>query len=456
MKQGIQRFGRFLSGMVMPNILAFIAWGLITALFISSGWLPNEALATLVDPTIKYLLPLLIGYTGGKMVYGIRGGAVGATATMGVIVGASIPMFLGAMIMGPFGGWCIKKIDEKIQNKIPAGFEMLVNNFDAGILAMLLMILSYYFIGPFATAITNGLGAGVGFLVDHDLLPLTSIIVEPAKVLFLNNAINHGIFTPLGLDQATETGKSILFLIETNPGPGLGLLLAYMVSGKGNARASAPGAIIIHFFGGIHEIYFPYVLMNPITIVGVIAGGMTGVFVNTIFNTGLKAAASPGSIVAIMAMCDRSSYVGVLLSIALAAAVSCVINIFLLRMSSSESDDLDEASAKVQSLKSESKGQAITNKQLNIKTIVFACDAGMGSSAMGATALSKKLKARGYDLKVEHSAIEDVDKNTDVIVTQTNLAARVKDTIPNAKVFTITNFMGGTEYDKIIDELEKL
>ena len=456
MKENVQKFGRFLSGMVMPNISAFIAWGLLTALFIPTGWWPNEELATMVGPILVYLLPILIAYTGGKIVYGTRGGVVGAIATMGVVVGAGTTMLLGGMIMGPLGGWLIKKIDEKIQNKIPAGFEMLVNNFDAGILAFLLLVFGFYGVTPLVVGLTNALAGGVEVLVSNNLLPLTSILVEPAKVLFLNNAINHGIFTPLGLEQVEQTGKSILFLVEANPGPGLGLLLAYTIAGNGNAKASAPGAIIIHFFGGIHEIYFPYVLMNPILIIGMIAGGATGVLVNTIFNSGLVAAASPGSIFAVLAMCEKGSYLGVGLAVVLSAIVSFVVNVLLLRFTNSKSDDLEEATSEMKSMKAASKGLVETPKALNIKTIVFACDAGMGSSAMGATALTRKLNARGYDIKVTHSAIEDVDSSTDVVVTQENLAPRVKETLPNAKVYTIQNFMGGSEYETIIDELEKL
>ena len=227
-KMFVQNFGRFLSNMVMPNIGAFIAWGFITALFIPTGWLPNETLAAMVGPMIMYLLPVLIGYTGGKLVGGDRGAVVGAVATMGVIVGTDIPMFMGAMIVGPFGGWAIKKFDTAIHGKIKSGFEMLVNNFSAGIIGMICAMLAFWLIGPFVKGVSTALAGGVHFLVNAGLLPLTSIFVEPAKILFLNNAINHGIFTPLGVQQAEEFGKSMVFLIEANPGPGFGLLLAYM------------------------------------------------------------------------------------------------------------------------------------------------------------------------------------------------------------------------------------
>lgn len=245
----VQQFGRMLSGMVMPNIGAFIAWGLITALFIPTGWFPNESLAALVDPMIKFLLPLLIGYTGGQMVHGKRGGVIGAVVTMGVIVGSSIPMFLGAMIVGPLAGWVLKQFDRAVDGKIKAGFEMLVNNFSLGIIGGGLSIAALKGIGPLVEGLTNILSSGVEFLVNHNLLPLVNIIIEPAKVLFLNNAINHGVLGPIALEESQRLGQSVLFMLESNPGPGLGILLAYWLVGRGSAKASAPGAVIIHFLG---------------------------------------------------------------------------------------------------------------------------------------------------------------------------------------------------------------
>lgn len=455
MKEKIQRFGRFLSGMVMPNIAAFIAWGFITALFIPTGWLPNEKLGTIVGPMLSYLLPILIGYTGGKMIYGQRGAVVGAIATFGVLVGASIPMFIGAMVAGPLGGWCIKKFDEIFQDKIPAGFEMLVNNFSAGIIGMILAIIGCLGINPICLFLNDMMGKAVNFFVVNNLLPLASIFVEPAKVLFLNNAINHGILSPLGIEQVAQTGKSLFFLVEANPGPGLGLLLAYWFAGKGNAKDSAPGAMIIQFLGGIHEIYFPYVLMNPLTIIAVICGGASGILVNTIFNSGLVAPASPGSIFAVLAMTERSSYLGVILSVALSAAVTCLVGMIILRFTTKGDDaQLDDATEMMQELKNVSKGIEVT--PLKVNQIFFACDAGMGSSAMGATNLTKKLKNQGYNIKVEHCAIENLPNNAEVIVTHESLVDRVKTQSPKAVIYKINNFMGGTEYDDIIEKLKRL
>ena len=339
----VQRIGGFLAGMIMPNISAFIAWGLITALFIPTGWLPNAQLVALVDPMIFTLLPVLIGYTGGRMVHGQRGAVIGAVATMGVIVGTDKPMFLGAMIIGPLAAYLLMQFDRAIAGRVRAGFEMLVDNFSAGILGLIMAVLGLLAIGPIVQALATVAGDGVKVLVDNGLLPLVSIIVEPAKVLFLNNAINHGVLGPLGIDQAVTAGKSILFMIETNPGPGLGILLATWFFGPRALRPTAPGAIIIHFFGGIHEIYFPYVLANPRLILAAIAGGASGVATAVVTGSGLVATPSPGSIFAYMAVTPVGGHLGVLLSIAVASVVSFGVASLLLGFGRAEVPDVESA-----------------------------------------------------------------------------------------------------------------
>ena len=458
LKIGVQSFGRFLSGMVMPNIGAFIAWGLITALFIPTGWLPNEKLAALVGPMITYLLPLLIGYTGGKIVGGERGAVAGAVTTMGVIVGSDIPMFMGAMIAGPLGGLAVIKFDQKVHGKIKPGFEMLVNNFSLGIIAMLAALIAYLVVGPVVSVITKTLASGVGWIVDMSLLPLVSIIVEPAKILFLNNAINHGVFTPLGAEQAAKVGSSIYYLIETNPGPGLGILLAYMVMGKGTAQKSAYGASIIHFFGGIHEIYFPYILMKPRLILAVIVGGMVGVGFNMVTGNALVGPPSPGSVFALTLMSTKGmGIVLTLSSIAVSALTSFLIAAVLIRTDASEADDLEAATAAVAESKSAAKGQAASGQTTSVakgtvRSIVVACDAGMGSSAMGATVLRGKVKAAGLDIEVTNAAINDL-KDADIVITQNELTARARAKLPNAQHFSIDNFMDASFYDDLVAKL---
>lgn len=474
----VQKLGTALSNMVMPNIGAFIAWGLITALFIEQGWLqaifaglrdPDGWVAKIggwgaydgagiVGPMITYLLPLLIGYTGGRMVHGNRGAVVGAIATMGVIAGAEVPMFMGAMIMGPLGGWCMKKLDALWEGKIRPGFEMLVDNFSAGILGMLLAIFGFFGIGPIVSGFTRGAGSAVDFLVNNNLLPLTSILIEPAKVLFLNNAINHGVLTPLGTTQALETGKSVLFLLEANPGPGLGLLLAFMFFGRGAARASAPGAAVIQFFGGIHEIYFPYVLMKPKLIIATILGGMTGVFINVLFGSGLRAPAAPGSIIAVYAQTASGSFLGVTLSVFGAAAVSFVVAAFLLKTDkAADEGDLSAATASMESMKGKkSSVSGLLTGGGRIQNIVFACDAGMGSSAMGASVLRKKVNAAGFgDVKVTNQSIANLTDSYGLVVTHRDLTDRARQRTGSAVHVSVDDFMSTPAYDEIVEMLRR-
>ena len=508
----VQRFGTFLSGMIMPNIAAFIAWGLITAFFIATGWTPNgliggfnantlsgvdpaqpgtvwAAPAGLVGPMITYLLPLLIANTGGRMIYGVRGGVVASIATMGVIVGSPVPMFLGAMIVGPLAAWIMKKIDSLWAGKIRAGFEMLVDNFSAGIVGFGLALGAFFGVAPIVTALSNALQAAVDFLVGNGLLPLASIFIEPGKILFLNNAINHGILTPLGIEQSKDTGKSILFLLEANPGPGLGILLAFAFFGVGISKSSAPGAIIIQFFGGIHEIYFPYVLMKPALVLAAIGGGATGVAINVAFQSGLRAPASPGSILAVLAQTASGSYVGVILSVIGAAAVSFIIAALLLRGSRRKdlaaeeagNNDLAAAAARMDSLKGKKSsvtgslvgaspasqsaghdqvpdaaaagiaGQPPTATEQRITNIVFACDAGMGSSAMGATVLRNKLKKAGVEgVTVVNRAIANLDGSEDLVITHRDLTDRARAQNGHADHVSVDNFMASPRYDEVV------
>jgi PTS system mannitol-specific IIC component len=474
----VQKFGTFLSGMIMPNIPAFIAWGFITALFIEKGFTPVEGIGGfgknaagapnvgLVGPMITFMLPLLIANQGGRMVYGVRGGVVAVVGTMGVIIGTDIPMFLGAMIMGPLAAWCMKHVDKLWEGKIKPGFEMLVNNFSAGILAAALAVAGYLVFGPPIEAVAKGAGHGVDWLVSHHLLPLASLIIEPAKVLFLNNAVNHGVLTPLGIQQAAANGKSVLFLLEANPGPGAGLLLAYAVFGTGIARNTAPAAFIIQFFGGIHEIYFPFVLLKPLTLLATIAGGMVGIGTLVVFGAGLRAPAAPGSIIAVYAQVPGNSVIGVTLSVLLAAATSFLVASVILRASRrrDEEGDLAAATAQMEGMKGKesSISSMLTKVEAEeaqartepIRKIVFACDAGMGSSAMGASVLRNKIKKAGFDdISVVNVAIANLDDGYDLVVTHQDLTLRARDRTPSAQHVSVTNFMNSPRYDEIVEEL---
>lgn len=464
-KASIQKFGSYLSSMVMPNIGAFIAWGIFAALFIPTGYLPNEALNEVGGAMQVYLLPLLIAYAGGNLVYGQRGAVVGTIATMGVIGGSNVPMFIGAMMMGPLGGWLIKKFDEQFQDKVPSGFEMLVNNFSSGILGFLLAILGFYAVGPIVSALTHWMAVGVENIIEMGILPLANVLIEPAKVLFLNNAINHGILTPLGNLQVGELGKSILFLLETNPGPGLGVLLAFALFGRGSAKSSSWGAMLIHFLGGIHEIYFPYVMTNPLLFIAVIAGGVVGSFVFGLFNVGLTGPASPGSIVAILGVTARGDHLGVVAGVLAAALVSFLVSAVILRFSQSTNDDFEAQKKATQAAKAESKGQSVAldaEEQSDevptfdeIDQIIFACDAGMGSSAMGASLLRKKAKEINLNKKITNSAINNLsDDAKTLVITQEELTTRARRQAPSSTHISVENFLDGDRYDAILAEMQ--
>ena len=499
----LQKVGTSLSNMVMPNIPALIAWGILTAFFIEDGWTPNEPLASAVGPLIHYLLPLLIANTGGRMIYEARGAVVGVIATMGVIGGSDwliaqenaaelerwlaagnaesafealpeVHMFIGAMIIAPLTAWLMKKLDRLWQDHIPAGFEMLVNMFSAGIFGFVMLVAGFFGLAPLVNGLMTLLANGVAGLVNAGLLPLVSLLIEPAKVFFLNNAINHGVLTPLGISEAGGVdGKSVLFLLEANPGPGVGILLAYTIFGRGAARASAPGAAIIQFFGGIHEIYFPYVLMKPILIVAAIGGGMTGVFVNVLFDTGLIAPAAPGSIIAVFGVAARDSYLGIALAVAAAAAVSFALSTLFLRIGRQDEGDIAAATAKMEEMKGKksSVSGALTGGAAGsagvsaagaaaddlghtgpIGKIVFACDAGMGSSAMGATVLRKKVRAAGFDdVEVTNKAISSLSDEWDVVVTQKELTDRARQRTGSAVHVSVDQFMNSPRYDEVVE-----
>lgn len=460
MKNAVQRFGKFLSAMVMPNIGAFIAWGFITALFIEAGWLPNEKLASLNGPMLNYLLPILIGVQGGRLVGGDRGAVMGAIATVGVIVGApDYPMLMGSMVMGPLAGFVIKKFDQAMDGRMPAGFEMLINNFSVGIFGMVLAIIGFYAIGPLMSAILVILRGGVEILINNGLLPLAAIFIEPAKVLFLNNAINQGIFTPIGITQAAEAGKSIMYMLETNPGPGFGLLLAYWVFSKDRAtKDSAPGAIIIQFLGGIHEIYFPYILMNPFVIIGPILGNICAIFFFSIMDAGLVGPAAPGSIIAFLAMSPRDSILISVIGVAIAAAVSFLVSSPIIRMAGARS--LEDAQAQKDSMKAESKGAAPARTGAEvatdaIKKIIFACDAGMGSSAMGATKFRNRIKPLNLGITVSNTSVDNVPGDADVVVCQYILQDRAAKSAPQARLVTLGNFLQDPNLDALYAELEE-
>ena len=454
-RERVQRAGSFLSGMIVPNIAAFLAWGLITAIAAPGGWFPHAGLAALIAPMLLTLLPILIGFSGGRLVYGLRGGVVGAIATMGGIAASTVPMFLGAMVLGPLGGWTIREIDRRATSRVPASLQMLAANFSAGIAGALLAAAALFVVGPMVQAATRALGAAAHTLTSAGLLPLIALVIEPGKVLFLNNAINHGVLGPLGAAQAHAEGRSIFFLLESNPGPGLGLLLAYWVFGAPAARQSAPGAVVVHFFGGIHEIYFPYVLMQPLSLLALVAGGLIA---NTVFMTtgaGLVATPSPGSIFAELAMTPRGAVLPVIMGIAAGAVASFVVALPIVRLSASRQsgDDLADARIRSRDLKPLSADRPSLTADRRPLSVVFACDAGMGSSVIGASVLERRLREAGVEGRVTHAAIDELPQDAAIVVVHASLQDRARRAAAGADVYAVDEFVNSPAYDAIVERL---
>lgn len=459
----VQKFGSVLSAMVMPNIGVFIGWGLLAALFIDTGWIPNAYLNVLVSPILTYLLPALIGYTGGFNVHGRRGGVIGAFATMGVVVGADVTMLVGGMIMGPLAAWILKKFDKAMEGKVKPGLEMIVDNFSLGIIGFFLCLLGYVGVAPVMTAIQNFLAAGVSLMMEHGLLPLVSLFVSPSQVLFLNNAINHGIMIPLGIEQAAATGKSILFLVEANGANWVGLALAFAVFGSGMSKKSAPGAAFIMFFGGIAEVCFPYALTLPLTILGPMAGCTFSLFVLSLFGGGTVGPVSPGSVIAMYMMTPKSSLVANTIAYFGSLVVSFLVTGLMIKLTDKGEDAVEdggtalspEEAERAAAAAAETLGAAGSIKEL--KKVIFACDAGMGSSAMGVSILKTRMQKKGLSPQIAHVAVSDIPDDADVVVTNINLAERAKNTTQGRiPILTLSNFMDQGEYDRIVAQIQAM
>lgn len=459
----IRKFGGHMSGMVMPNLGAFVGWGLLAALFIPTGWMPNEKLNEMVGPILNYLLPLLIGYTAGYNIHGQRGGVIGAFTTMGVIVGSDITMFSGAMIMGPLSSWLLKKFDRAVEGKIKPGFEMLINNFSLGILGFALAILGYLIIGPVVNAIIAFLTAGINFLITRKLIPLLAVFMCPAQVLFLNNAVNHGIISPIAFAQAQEAGKSLMFLLDSNCGPLLGTLCSIAVFGKGKAKETAPMAMFIAGIAGIGEVYFPFVLANPIMIFATMGGLATSLFLLVVLGGGLVGMPSPGSLINIAIMTPKDAAVANVVAITAGFVVALLIGSFILKTVGSPEEEADLAVAGVNMGKKENRPKersSVRRPSIGgaIRYIIVACDSGMGSSAMGASVLKNRLQKEGYkDITVKNSSASQIDPAADMIITLEGLIERARISVDNEgkEFLAIKNFLKEADYDQAMEVIEE-
>lgn len=422
----LRELGNYLSSLIMPNLSVFIAWGLINFLANFASGKMYLLLNGTEDILINFLLPLLIGYTGGKKIDHNRGGAIAGIATLGIMVGNDNSAVLGAMIIGPIAVTCFKRLNILILKKIQNGYEMLLQNILAGVVGTLFCLVGLFVLTPIINFSTLLAISGVHFLITHHLLPLVNVIIEPLKVFFFNNAINHGVLTPLGLNMVKETGQSILFLLEVNPGPGLGILLAFSFYGNQEERKQGAGASMIHLFGGIHEVYFPFVLKEPNLFLVAILSGITGTTIFQFLNAGLTMPVSPGSIILMLTSASSYSRISLLLGVLGSALVSFILSLIILLNRN------DEKNVAVE----------IKGESQMIDQIIVACDAGIGSSAMGASLIDKELKRLGIELPVTNQSIYEVENNrASLILVHSQLKNQLQKLAPKVQILEIDNFL---------------
>jgi PTS system mannitol-specific IIC component len=456
MMKTLNRMGRFLSTMVFQNIAGLIALGMLRVMFGSNGWWPIAGIDGLINPMTQYFVPILFGYTGGKLIGDQRGGVIAAFAVIGLVAGnpSDYSMILPAMIMGPAIGMIIKKTDLWLESRIPLGLEMLCYNSAAAFIGLLATIIAYYYISPGVVQALQVVVTGSAKIASSGYLFLIAFIIEPAKIFFFNNVINHGFLEPLGIHQMKEYGKSVFFMLESNPGPGFGMLMAYFFCSAGQEKGNIKSSIVIQLIGGIHEVYFPYALQKPLLIFPLILGGMAGDFIFSILHAGLVAAPTPGSILTFLLFSPRGVHFSMLLGFAASAAVSFAGSYFVLNRKVMEVNEFEENNRVTPTQQQQFISNVdITSTKLEQK-VVFACDAGMGSSALGAAILRKKLKEADLHFVVENCSVDELSNDADIVISHMNLTERARASAPYARHFSVNSFLDHTFYQQLIDSLK--
>ncbi|SDJ21868.1 PTS mannitol transporter subunit IICB [Alteribacillus bidgolensis] len=469
----MMKLGQLLSAMVYRNIAVILTAGIINGIFGIYGWWYNDRILLLLNPIYNILLPILLGYTGGRLIGGQRGAVVASIVTYGLTLSSSTPFIIGAMIVGPLTGWVVKQLDQVVKKRMTGiGYELLIGNALAAIISTVLTILCFLYVGQSFSTVVEWLTKLLETIIYSGWLPLTAAIIEPAKILFFNNIINFGVLGPLGIQQTKELGKSIFFLLEANPGPGLGVLLAYWLKMKAEQRKGAKLAVFIHFFGGIHEVCFPYVLMKPVLIIALILGGMVGVFTFQLFDIGLVAIPSPASIFLFVGLAPKEDIIFILLGIFLSAITTFFCSMLLLKRVSG-SPALQENREYINFYRTGNDEKQITKdvtekKEIadtenvsaftninEVKHILFVCEAGMGSSAMGASMLKKKLaQANLTTIEVENSSVSEIPEYADLIICHQRFLPVIQKTVPNKACFPLKSFTDMKGYDEIVERIK--
>jgi len=478
------RFGRLLSTIVSQNVVILIAIGLIRALFGVYGWFPNDNVNLMVGPFLNWLVPALFGYTGGYLLGGRRGGTVAAIVVFGLALASNVSMIFIAVLIGPVIGYMVNRIERVIENRLPSGYELLTANFIFAVLACGLAVVNFLYVGQFLSSILNKINEWILHVAYSGWLPALAAFIEPAKVMFLNNVMAYGILGPIGISQIRQLSKSIFFLLESNPGPAIGMLLAYIIRLRGQVRRNAVSSLAIHALGGIQEVYFPYVLMKPQLLLALVLGNMSGIWIFQYWNAGLASIPSPPSLFLVIGLAPPGDVFYVTAGIGVSAVVSMAVSLAVFG-SAKEIDERKMGSrehALIRRLEHVEQWEEVSpmlRRSPNIDqqdsaepdmpaaaalagdrklTVCFACDAGLGSSAMGAAILRKKLRSVQLDgsVIVVHSSLDEIPREADLIVTHHYLLNRAKKNAPGRAYMSIGNYTDPAAYESILQKIRAI
>ncbi|MDW2800210.1 protein-N(pi)-phosphohistidine--sugar phosphotransferase [Clostridium boliviensis] len=435
-----RRVLKYYSRVIAESIPLFVTAGLLSVF--SAGIFQNEHLYEMSKILSSLVIPVFMGYKAGTMCGGEVGGLAGTLAASVVVMAEPVSAMILSVTAGGVAGFLCKKGLDRIKNWIPSGFEMLFSNLYLASLGLLAGGAAYVLLIPEAEWMLGFLGNGLSLMIDRGIIPFISFVVEPLKIIFFNNWINHGIFLPLGLEQLKTQGSSILFLLETNPGPGFGILLAYTLANR-NIRKPMVSSLIIQFLGGIHEVYFPYILSDIRLLAGAIAGSIAGNYCFMVTGSGLLGPASPGSIITILIMADKKHWLGIVMGISISAAVSCFLSCLILSGRRREpAIDKDK----------EQKVEEMPVKRMEHAKIYFVCDVGLGSSAMASAIFKKKLRLEGLTgIEVFHVSVDRIPADADAIVCQKNFARSLPEI--NIPCFTVDNLTDMSGYKELLNWL---
>ncbi|MDO4306662.1 MAG: hypothetical protein Q4C77_07490 [Eubacteriales bacterium] len=480
MNKRLHDIGKFYSSIFMGNIGLFLFIGLLSVIFQEQGWFPNEKLYNISQLVYEVVLPTCIGYVGGEKIAGRSGGILAVLMVAGVLTADVHVGILAAMIAGPVGGAVWKYAGSRMKERVGSSLQMLAGNLLIGILGSLLAVLGYYILEPAVTWWAEGISGCLKALIEHRLLLLANVFIEPMKVFFLNNIVNHGMLVPLGMNQIQEGGKSVLFLLESNPGPGFGMLLALFLTQR-ERRGEYGTALFAQGAGGIHEVYFPYVLANLWLLLPLIAGGAAGTLCFELLHVGVTAPVSPGSIITILIMAGKENLLTAAGGIAVSAAVSFAGSLLVLgfrRQRRENSKPMKESTEKLTEEPIEESTEKPTEKpteelteelieepivepikeetRMPLKNIGFVCDAGVGSSAMGAALFRRKLAQNGIQgVAVQAYASDQIPKSLDLIVCQKDFLRLLPDGTKEMEIFAVDSLMGGEAFDKLINTIKE-